>query len=140
VDIDGNDYYILREIGSVSPRVILAEYNAKFPPDVSWVMEYIETHRWDATDYFGFSLKTLETLLRGKGYSLVGCNLLGCNAFFVRNDLASDPPFCPPFTAENHYEPARYFLLPSYDAGFLGGFGPFRGPGQPETSAHPVRE
>ncbi|MGH9772184.1 MAG: hypothetical protein ACRD4Q_10875, partial [Candidatus Acidiferrales bacterium] len=80
VDIDGNDYYILRAIDSVSRRVIVAQYNAKFPPDVFWVMEYNETHRWDATDYFGSSLKALETLLREKGYSLVGCNLLGCNA------------------------------------------------------------
>lgn len=126
VDIDGNDYYILQEIRSLSPRVIVVEYNAKFPPDVSWVMEYDETHRWDGTDYFGASLKALEELLVSKGYSLVACNLLGCNAFFVRNDLASDPPFCSPFTAENHYQPARYFLLPAYDSGFPSRFGPSR--------------
>src|ERR1700730_10245524 len=126
VDIDGNDYYILRAIQSIVPRVIIAEYNAKFPPDVSWVMEYNEAHRWDGSDYFGSSLKALETLLAERGYSLVGCNLLGSNAFFVRRELAADPPFCSPFTAENHYEPPRYFLLPAYDAGFPAGFGPFR--------------
>jgi hypothetical protein len=126
VDIDGNDYYILRAIQSIVPRVIIAEYNAKFPPDVSWVMEYNEAHRWDESDYFGSSLKALETLLAERGYSLVGCNLLGCNAFFVRSELATDPPFCSPFTAENHYEPPRYFLLPAYDSGFATGFGPFR--------------
>jgi hypothetical protein len=65
-------------------------------------------------------------LLAERGYSLVGCNLLGCNAFFVRSELATDPPFCSPFTAENHYEPPRYFLLPAYDSGFATGFGPFR--------------
>jgi hypothetical protein len=135
VDIDGNDYYILRAIDSVSPRVIAAEYNAKFPADVPWVMEYNEGHRWDGTDYFGMSLKAVETLLSGKGYSLVGCNILGCNAFFVRNDLVSDPPFCSPFTAENHYEPERYFLLPAYHSGFPGRFGPFYAPEQPETAA-----
>ena len=126
VDIDGNDYHILRAIRSIEPRVIVAEYNAKFPPDVSWVMEYNEAHRWDGSDYFGSSLKALETLLAERGYSLVGCNLLGSNAFFVRRELAADPPFCSPFTAENHYEPPRYFLLPAYDAGFPAGFGPFR--------------
>jgi hypothetical protein len=126
VDIDGNDYHILRAIRSIEPRVIVAEYNAKFPPDVSWVMEYNEAHRWDGSDYFGSSLKALETLLAERGYSLVGCNLLGSNAFFVRRELAADPPFCSPFTAENHYEPPRYFLLPAYDTGFPAGFGPFR--------------
>src|SRR5580693_6196543 len=127
VDIDGNDYHVLRAIRSIEPRVIVAEYNAKFPPDVSWVMEYNEAHRWDESDYFGSSLKALETLLAERGYSLVGCNLLGCNAFFVRSNLAADPPFCSPFTAENHYEPPRYFLLPAYDSGFPAGFGPFGG-------------
>lgn len=126
IDLDGNDYHILSAIRSVQPRVIVAEYNAKFPPDVTWVMEYDESHRWDSTDYFGSSLKALESLLGGRGYSLVGCNLIGSNAFFVRRDLAADPPFCSPFTAENHYEPPRYFLLPAFDSGFLPGFGPYR--------------
>ena len=127
IDLDGNDYYILDAIRSIQPRVIAAEYNAKFPPDVRWVMEYNEAHRWDSTDYFGSSLKALETLLGGRGYALVGCNLLGSNAFFVRKELAADPPFCSPFTAENHYESARYFLLPAFDSGFPPGFGPYRG-------------
>lgn len=126
IDLDGNDYYILEAIRCIRPRVVVAEYNAKFPPDVRWVMEYNEAHRWDSTDYFGSSLKALEELLSGRGYALVGCNLLGSNAFFVRADLASDPPFCSPFTAENHYEPARYFLLPAFDSGFATGFGPYR--------------
>jgi hypothetical protein len=126
VDIDGNDYYLLQAIQAVSPRVIVVEYNAKFPPDVSWVMEQNESHRWDGTDYFGASLKALENLLTERGYALVGCNLLGCNAFFVRSGLVADPPFCSPFTAENHYEPPRYFLLPAYDSGFPTGFGPFQ--------------
>jgi hypothetical protein len=126
VDIDGNDFYILEAIRSISPRVVICEYNAKFPPHVPWVMEYNQNHNWDGTDYFGASLKALEKLLAAKGYSLVGCNLLGCNAFFVRNDLVADGAFCSPYTAENHYEPARYFLLPAYHSGFPPGFGPFR--------------
>jgi hypothetical protein len=126
LDIDGNDYYALDAIRSIKPRVIAVEYNAKFPPDVAWVMEYDEQHRWDGTDYFGSSLKALEILLSSRGYSLVGCNLLGCNAFFVRTDLASSTLFCAPFTAENHYEPPRYFLLAAFDSGFPSGFGAFQ--------------
>ncbi len=125
IDLDGNDYYILEAIRSISPRVIVAEYNSKFPADVPWVIEYNESHRWDATDYFGASLKSLETLLAGKGYALVGCNILGTNAFFVRRDLAAENRFCAPFTSENHYEPSRYFLLPAYHAGYPVHFGPF---------------
>lgn len=128
MDIDGNDYYVLGAIRSVAPRVIVAEYNAKFPPDVRWIMEHNEAHRWDSTDYFGASLKALEILLAERGYLLVGCNLLGTNAFFVRKDLVRDPPFCAPFTAENHYEPPRYFLLQAFHSGFPARFGPYRTP------------
>jgi hypothetical protein len=126
IDLDGNDYYILDAIRSISPRVIVAEYNSKFPPDVPWIIEYNEAHRWDGTDYFGASLKSLELLLRGRGYSLVGCSILGTNAFFVRTDLVNESRFCAPFTAENHYEPSRYFLLPAFQAGHPVNFGRFR--------------
>lgn len=118
MDIDGNDYYVLGAIHSVAPRVIVAEYNAKFPPDVRWVMERDEAHRWDSTDYFGASLKALEFLLAERDYLLVGCNLLRTNAFPVRKELVRDPPFCAPFTAENHYEPPRYFLMQAFNSGF----------------------
>jgi hypothetical protein len=126
IDLDGNDYYILEAIHSISPRVIVAEYNAKFPPDIPWIIEYNQSHRWDGTDYFGASLKSLELLLAGRGYSLVGCSVLGTNAFFVRTDLANESRFCAPFTAENHYEPARYFLLAAFQAGHPVSLGPFR--------------
>jgi hypothetical protein len=126
IDLDGNDYYILNAIRSISPRVIVAEYNAKFPPDIFWVMQYNEAHHWDSSDYFGASLKALEELLAARGYALVGCSVLGTNAFFVRTDLIVPPAFCPPFTSENHYEPPRYFLHPVFDSGFPPGFGPFR--------------
>src|SRR5579863_959595 len=87
IDLDGNDYYILDAIRSISPRVIVAEYNPKFPPDIFWVMQYNEAHQWDSSDYFGASLKALEELLASRDYSLVGCSVLGTNAFFVRTDL-----------------------------------------------------
>lgn len=124
IDLDGNDYYILDAIRSISPRVIVAEYNPKFPADIVWVMKYNETHKWDSTDYFGASLKALELLLTSRGYSLVGCNIIGSNAFFVRLELATTPLFCSPFTAENHYEPARYYLLAAYHCGHPERFGP----------------
>jgi hypothetical protein len=109
VDIYGNDYHILESITCVSPRVIVVEYNAKFTPPILYCMAYNETHSWEKDDCFGVSLKFLEVHLGRKGYCLVGCNLSGANAFFVRNDLISDK-FLAPFTAEHHYEPARYYL------------------------------
>ena len=122
IDLDGNDYWIWEAIKSYSPRAISIEYNATIPPDTSWVMRYDENHVWDQTSYFGASLKALEILGKQEGYHLVGCDFTGCNAFFVRKDLILDL-FQEPFTAEFHYEPARYFLKKA--SGHVQGFGPF---------------
>jgi hypothetical protein len=113
IDIDGNDYWVWEALLSrYAPRVAVVEYNALLGPSAPWVMEYNPAHareRVIATSYYGASLKALEMLGRRKGYSLVGCDFLGVNAFFVRNDLLEDR-FCAPYTSENHFEPNRLFL------------------------------
>jgi hypothetical protein len=112
IDIDGNDYWVWKAIESVKPRVVAIEYNSKFPPDFEWVMEYNAKHLWEKDDNMGASLKSLELLGRQKGYSLVGTNVAGANAFFVREDLTANL-FAAPATSENLYNPprwgARYF-------------------------------
>jgi len=115
VDLDGNDYHILSAIKCINPRVIVIEYNAKFVPPIKYCMDYNENHSWNYNDCFGVSLKFLEVHLKEKGYELVGCNIVGLNAFFVRKELIGEH-FLAPYTAENHYEPARYYL-----AGFTSG-------------------
>lgn len=114
VDIDGNDAHVYNAITCISPRVIVFEYNAKFGPSIDYCMAYDPNHVWRKSDRFGASLKHFENLLQKKGYSCVGCNLVGTNAFFVRNDLVGDN-FEGPFTSEAQFEPARYELagLPS---------------------------
>lgn len=110
VDIDGNDYHVWRAITAVSPRVVVIEYNAKFPPECIWYMPYNEYHIWDGSDRQGASLKALEILGREKGYQLVGTNLNGINAFFVRTELAGEK-FPRPATAEVLYNPMRFYFL-----------------------------
>jgi hypothetical protein len=109
IDIDRNDYYIWKAFETYRPRAVVIEYNAIFPPGVEWVIEYNQGEQWDGTSNFGASLSALESLARMKGYSLVGCNIAGVNAFFVRTDLLQEK-FCSPFTAENHYEPPCYWM------------------------------
>jgi hypothetical protein len=109
IDIDGNDIHIFEAITCIRPRVVVIEYNAKFPPPILFCMEYNESYHGDRDDRFGASLKYLENNFSRKGYNLVGCNLTGSNAFFVRKDLAAEK-FAQPYSAENHYEPARYYL------------------------------
>ena len=110
IDVDGNDWHIWNAIDGLNPRVVIIEYNGKFPPEIDWKMPYNEDHVWDGTDRQGASLKSLEILGRSKGYSLVGTNICGINSFFVRDDLLDDK-FSSPYTAENFYNPARMNML-----------------------------
>lgn len=107
LDIDQNTFHVWDALRSYRPRVVVVEYNASIPPGVDWKAAYGPDRVWDGTINFGASLKALEILGREMGYSLVGCDLAGVNAFFVRDDLVGDQ-FAAPFTAEHHYEPARY--------------------------------
>ena len=114
VDIDGNDFHVVEAITCVKPRVIVIEYNAKFPPPIRYCMNYDSAHVWQGDDCFGASLKFLEVEFSKLGYYLVGCCLSGVNAFFVKKELVADK-FLAPFSAENHYEPPRFYFstLPS---------------------------
>jgi len=110
IDIDGNDATIFNEISVIKPRVVVIEYTAKFFPPVLFSVDYDANHIWQGDDYVGASLKYLENCFTEKGYKLVGCDLLGANAFFVRDDLVENK-FKAPYTAEEHYEPARHHLV-----------------------------
>ena len=115
IDIDRNTSFVWRSLSQWQPRVAVVEYNATFAPTDSWEVDYQPALSWNGTMYYGASLRKLEEIGRELGYCLVGCNLAGVNAFFVRADLVGDH-FCAPFTAENHFEPARHAMCskPSY--------------------------
>ncbi len=111
IDIDGNDYWVWQAVNVVNPRVVVVEFNGTWRPPVSVVQPYRPDYTWNGgNNYFGASLKAFEKLGAQKGYALVGVNYGGGNAFFVRSDLVSDEKFLPPFTAEQHYEPPRFFF------------------------------
>ena len=110
LDVDQNTYHLWEGIVSFKPRCVVIEYNASVHPEVDWHANYREDRIWDYSNNYSASLKALERLGREKGYSLVGCEFIGMNAFFIRDDLVEDR-FCRPFTAENHFEPNRVALL-----------------------------
>jgi len=109
LDIDRNTSWIWRNLGDFRPRVVVIEYNASIPPHDEWEVAYRADATWDGTVYFGVGLRTLQKIGEKLGYVLVGCELSGTNAFFVRNDLTLDK-FSAPFSAEHYHEPPRYFL------------------------------
>jgi hypothetical protein len=123
IDIDGNDYYVFQAIRSVRARVVVIEYNAKFAPPMDLVIRYDPRHAWDGTDFMGASLQALTNLAARLGYRLVGTNITGANAFFVRDDLAGEHFFAPA-SAEALYNPPRYWAT----SGMMIGHRPFAGP------------
>ena len=121
IDVDGNDYHIWSAVQSISARVVVVEYNASWFPPMALSVAYQQRFEWKKNTYFGASLKALQLLAESKQYRLVGCCFAGINAFFVRADLCGSD-FCEPYTAENHYEPARYWMART--AGHPPGVGP----------------
>lgn len=115
IDIDGNDYHVLQAIRNVRPRVIAIEYNAKYPPPMDLVPPYDPQHAWDGSDYMGASLQALADLAARRGYRLVGTNITGSNAFFVRSELAGNH-FAEAEPAAL-YNPARYWLTTGFVSG-----------------------
>lgn len=90
IDIDYNDYWVWKSIVDYIPRVIVIEFNSSISPFESKVVPYDPDSKWDGTNYFGASLLALKNLGLEKGYTLVGCDNNGVNAFFCKSDLISE--------------------------------------------------
>jgi hypothetical protein len=114
IDLSRNTYHILKSLDFYKPNIIVTEYNAKLRDKIEWVSEYDEDDVWHGTDDFGASLKSFQKMLGNKGYHLVGCNITGANAFFVKKELINEK-FLNNFSSEFHYEPLRIWLIQKYE-------------------------
>jgi hypothetical protein len=94
IDIDGVDYWVWEAIDCVRPQVIVVEYNSAFgdllPLTVPYVPHFVRSRAHYSNLYYGLSIRAAEHLAHKRGYTLVGTNRIGSNAFFVRNDRATD--------------------------------------------------
>jgi hypothetical protein len=105
VDIDGMDYWVWKAIDVISPAIVIVEYNSLFGPNQSVTVPYdpgfARQKAHFSWSYYGASLAALVGLGKTKGYSFVGSNSAGNNAFFVRKDLLRAP--LKELTAEEGY-------------------------------------
>jgi hypothetical protein len=92
IDIDGNDYWILEALSDLHPAILICEINGVFGDIHAITIPYradfqrLEAHFSGV--YFGCSIRALDYLATRLGFTFVGTNSNGVNAFFVRSDLA----------------------------------------------------
>ena len=93
IDIDGVDYWVLKEISVINPSIVICEYNSLYGNQKPFTVPYdpeFSRSRYSHTNlYWGANLKAFETLLKDKGYSYIGSNIQNLNAFFVKSDIAT---------------------------------------------------
>ena len=94
IDVDGNDYWIWKNIKTINPAIVVIEYNSRFGKNKSVTIPYDENFdrqkAHSSMIYYGASLKALCKIAETKNMKLVGTNIAGNNAFFVKKDLLND--------------------------------------------------
>ena len=90
LDVDGNDYWILKELNVENINVICCEYNHYLGNNVKKTMPYNPNHEWKNNGCFGASLDAITELLDQKGFSLIAVESSGTNAFFIKKTLANN--------------------------------------------------
>ena len=94
LDMDGIDYWVLKALNAVSPRVIVLEYNNLWGAEKSMTVPYSPdfTAGYEGIYgiYSGASLRAFVKLLKVKGYRLVGSQRYGYNAFFIKNGIGEN--------------------------------------------------
>ncbi|MBI5472554.1 MAG: hypothetical protein HY961_09435 [Ignavibacteriae bacterium] len=109
IDIDGNDYWIWESISVITPRIVICEYDSLLGPvhevATPYSPDFDRAKAHYSNLYGGASIAALDSLARRKGYSLVGSNSAGNNAFFVRSDVVGNIAV---FTPQQAYVKSKF--------------------------------
>ena len=93
LDIDGIDYWIIKQLPKNFAKIAIIEFNANFCPDLEVTVP--DSNIFDRSKYhyshlcFGASIKAIIKLMMKKNFVFLGTNLLCCNAFFVSKEFFS---------------------------------------------------
>ena len=91
IDIDGNDYWVWQAITVSQADIVIIEYNSMLGFERSITVPYKSDFDCKMAHYsglyFGASLPALCDLGNFKGYSFIGCNQAGNNAYFIKSEL-----------------------------------------------------
>ena len=89
LDIDSNDYWILKSMDLSNINVLCCEYNHWLGNEDRLTIAYNESFKFIDNGIWGASLLALTNLLNSKGFSLIAVESSGTNAFFINNRLAN---------------------------------------------------
>ena len=90
LDIDGNDYYIMKRLLRIDPSIIICEYNPAFhlrPISSVYKKNFDRTKEHNQWLYYGCSIKGWEILMKKNEYFPVAISQSGVNVFFVKESL-----------------------------------------------------
>lgn len=88
IDVDGNDYWFLKELIDLQPTVVSVEYNSTFglqPITIPYEPAFRRHDKHPTGWYHGASLTALAKLVAPHGYGLAAVSSNGINAFFTRS-------------------------------------------------------
>ena len=124
IDIDGDDYLVLRSMSKLRPRLLLCEYNPTIPVDIELVPE--------ESSGFGCSALSLVKLAESKGYKLIAMSDTNC--FFVgSSDFARFAGF--ETRLEALFDPCHLtYLMSGYDGSYVLSQSPVYGISRPSTA------
>ena len=83
LDIDGNDYWVMKSLNLDRVKVICCEYNPFFGNKEAVTIPYDEKFEYKNNHYFGASLTAFTNLFKNKEFELIAVDSSGTNAFFI---------------------------------------------------------
>lgn len=91
IDIDGNDYWVWKEINVIDPIIVIIEYNSSFgfvnKVSIPYDENFSRTRAHHSNLYWGASLEALKFLANKKGYKFFSTNSAGNNAYFIKDSF-----------------------------------------------------
>jgi hypothetical protein len=87
IDIDGNDYWVLKAIGR-RPKVVIIECNPSYEATEAKTIKYNPRHVWNQDNYYGASPLALKMLAEQRGMKMIYCNRLNC--ILIDEDLIDE--------------------------------------------------
>ncbi|MBD1161544.1 hypothetical protein IDH30_04570 [Pelagibacterales bacterium SAG-MED15] len=91
IDIDGNDYWVWKEINVIDPLIVIIEYNSTFGFEkkisIPYKQDFERSKAHHSNLYWGASIEALKFLAKQKGYKFLTTNSAGNNAYFIKEKI-----------------------------------------------------